>query len=1162
MNDNSRSYIAFISYRHTELDKKAAELIQKRIESYHVPKEYRQKAGGSRLGLCFRDETELPASASLSDNIYEALDHSKYLIVVSTPELPHSRWCEEEIRYFLKTHDRDHVLAVLVDGEPEESFSPLLLHEFDEDGNIIADMEPLAANIKGPNHTIDFKKLPKEMIRIYAALLGCPFDALWQRERRARLRRLLGFSAAALLVLLAFVGVLLNRNAKISEQNLELSRQVSSMLTDTGYSKLSELDIDGAIGDALQAVSSGDPGVYDHEAIHLLTEARGAYQTNELSSYGVYERSTPIRDFWVTADEKHVILLESTGTIRCLAMDSFEEEWHAAGGDPDAMIYAQFADRVLCKNKRGVYALSIEDGHVLWSFQHSGDYARNYFQALSPDGSVFAVYDRVAYGEEVAPGEVAGYDKAYYCIRFLNTENGEQVGRTVLELERGEAYMPPDSQDESRYQATFSEDGEVLVCAVPTKKTEEDGSITYMATIEMVDMATYEAARVLGNDIQQIYEGFYVSPGHDRLLFSNLSYSGLLWMLSCPMPFVSADAVTYNTIGHHFSTPGGIDQEYEDLSDVNRCKMMVWKDRVMVFSDNTMFIFDSEDTTPLKSYPMSGQIVNAYWLDQEAGLFEVICSDGWIIDYQCKGRLFDPILGKTVDHALRRGIPVGGSLIREDEGSFLLSISEERPGQLIKSIYRSDPHGAAPSFPHLTGQNINSLQLVDGTDTGALFQQNGEGAQLITFSRSGGEELASCVFQERPGSREILPIGSDRFLSQGKAFASDGTIESYGEPFRGIYGEDNSAVYPLNSVVLSDGSILSVNMTYDYGVKNRFMNVASESDPFYGIVPKIITIWHDGKLTKASTDLSSAILWPDDLLDRDSLMLWLDAVAMLGQQDGDTNPFNMVPDAEEVLKGEQSSPLLQDEESVLSRESCSIGANGLVVWYGRDLQIVEAAETDAGEPGVQIVVAENPRFSVYDVHTEKLTHIEDELADTGITKLICGNRDPWILTVRSDGRIELIDAAEGSFSEVASYSEGEISSVAFTADDSLIAVLTIRGQLDVYDTKTREKIYSAVSPMLQDLMLESGLKLTKLEVRRVGEETLCLNASETSASTGYCVLADVGAQLILAEIRNVFAIDVENSCVYCSRGNNQLIRYPLYSAEDLIGWSEVDGVDE
>ena len=149
-----RSYIAFISYRHKPLDKQAAEMIQRRIERYIVPKEYRNQVGGKRLGMVFRDEDELPASSSLSNSITEALDHSKYLLVICTPNLPLSKWCEQEIRYFLKTHDRDHVLAVLVDGEPEKSFSPYLLHTYDEEGNITGDTEPLAANIAGPNHTI------------------------------------------------------------------------------------------------------------------------------------------------------------------------------------------------------------------------------------------------------------------------------------------------------------------------------------------------------------------------------------------------------------------------------------------------------------------------------------------------------------------------------------------------------------------------------------------------------------------------------------------------------------------------------------------------------------------------------------------------------------------------------------------------------------------------------------------------------------------------------------------------------------------------------------------------------------------------------------------------------------------------------------------------
>ena len=138
-----RSFIAFISYRHTPLDKQAAERIQKSIENYVVPAEFRERVGGKKLGMVFRDEDELPVSSSLTDSIYYALDHSKYLIVICTPDLPLSKWCEQEIRYFIRTHDRDHVIAVLVDGTPDESFSPYLLHVFDEEGNI---------TVSGANH--------------------------------------------------------------------------------------------------------------------------------------------------------------------------------------------------------------------------------------------------------------------------------------------------------------------------------------------------------------------------------------------------------------------------------------------------------------------------------------------------------------------------------------------------------------------------------------------------------------------------------------------------------------------------------------------------------------------------------------------------------------------------------------------------------------------------------------------------------------------------------------------------------------------------------------------------------------------------------------------------------------------------------------------------
>ena len=281
------------------------------------------------------------------------------------------------------------------------SFSPYLLHTYDEDGNITGDTEPLAANIAGENHSINRRAFSKEIVRIFAALIGCPFDALWQRERRAKTLRLLSASAAALAVLAVFLVVVLNRNAKINEQNRELEKNMSAVLTDSGFEKLEKLQVDEAIKDGLSALESGDPEIYDHRAVKLLSDALGAYQTDRLTSYTVYRQQTRINELWVSADERHVLLLDSIGTIRCLSADTYAVEWQAESADPDSRIYAGFPDRILYKSKNGVYALSLTDGSLLWSYQH--EYLnKNYFQALSPDKAVFAILDKTTEAETPA----------------------------------------------------------------------------------------------------------------------------------------------------------------------------------------------------------------------------------------------------------------------------------------------------------------------------------------------------------------------------------------------------------------------------------------------------------------------------------------------------------------------------------------------------------------------------------------------------------------------------------------------------------------------------------------------------------------------------------------------------------------------------------------
>jgi hypothetical protein len=87
-----------------------------------------QKQGvPARLGKAFRDEDEIPASTDLSSVIRTALEKSRFLIVVCSTETALSKWVEEEIRTFHALGRSDHIIALLIDGEPDDAFPELLL---------------------------------------------------------------------------------------------------------------------------------------------------------------------------------------------------------------------------------------------------------------------------------------------------------------------------------------------------------------------------------------------------------------------------------------------------------------------------------------------------------------------------------------------------------------------------------------------------------------------------------------------------------------------------------------------------------------------------------------------------------------------------------------------------------------------------------------------------------------------------------------------------------------------------------------------------------------------------------------------------------------------------------------------------------------------------
>ena len=322
----SFTYKAFISYRHKPLDSSVAVKVQRTVERYTVPKDLRDLTGGRKIGRVFRDEDELPLSSSLSDSIVHALDDSEFLIVICTPDLPLSRWCEQEIRYFLNTHDRDHVITVLADGIPDDSFSPLLLHTYDEEGNITGDTEPLAANIAADTDRKRWKLFAKEKFRILACLIGCAFDELYKREQRYKRRRAAALGSVTAAVVLLFIGVLLNRNAVIRKNYEQALRNQSVYLAAESQRLLEEGDRLSAIAVAIEALPSeeGERPLVS-KAEYALAESVNAYSTDwyrgRRSNYVInsaLKHSNAVRSF---------ILSENGDVVVSLSKDSLITAW-------------------------------------------------------------------------------------------------------------------------------------------------------------------------------------------------------------------------------------------------------------------------------------------------------------------------------------------------------------------------------------------------------------------------------------------------------------------------------------------------------------------------------------------------------------------------------------------------------------------------------------------------------------------------------------------------------------------------------------------------------------------------------------------------------------------------------------------------------------------
>jgi tetratricopeptide (TPR) repeat protein len=247
---DSPKYWAFISYSHR--DTRWAEWLHRGLESYHPPKSLvgtvtARGAVPKRMHPVFRDREELPSATDLGALISAALEQSNCQIVVCSPQAAKSKWVNEEILAFKRFGREDRIFCLIVGGEPnatdmpgregEECFPPALRFRLAADGALSAiRTEPIAADARPGK---DGKS--RAMLKVIAGVLGLGYDALAQRERQRRNRRLLVITCAAMVGMVITSGLavyaLFQRNSAQrqtvrAEAEAETARQTTNFLVD------------------------------------------------------------------------------------------------------------------------------------------------------------------------------------------------------------------------------------------------------------------------------------------------------------------------------------------------------------------------------------------------------------------------------------------------------------------------------------------------------------------------------------------------------------------------------------------------------------------------------------------------------------------------------------------------------------------------------------------------------------------------------------------------------------------------------------------------------------------------------------------------------------------------------------------------------------------
>ena len=526
-------YDAFISYRHSELDDFVAGKLHKKLESFKIPKVIKNKIKNEKKGIerVFRDVEELPLSDDLSESITTALNNSDFFIAVCTPRYIESKWCMKELEVFLQNHDRDHVLLVLAEGEPDESFPEILKFEdiklTDEAGSIVTERrekEPLAADTRGADRREISKAIDTAVIKLCAAIMGLSYDDLKQRHHEALVRKMtftVGGISLAILIFAIFATVTLvmigRKNVLIEAQYDKLEKLYAGSMV----SVAKDLMGDGRRMDAIYALRSvlpDDAGEgYNADALDCLTTILGVYGTGEQHfPVKTYDIKSMVLDYDVSNDGNYLWISDMLAlyVFDVQSGEKIMEIGRISGGLFSAAFCGEDGIVVLDGTDAYYYKIHEENGKLLEDV-HRLD---SCFPSTDAD-LAFILCDKELIGIDGAGNisyRIALKDTFDY-VYFASSDMSFADGRMCLSFTDGKScFILVADEYTGKICRTFEEKGEKSVCAFT------DGGTLFISASEYYDDYYNEKTVVRAMDIESgtelwtkemmdLYAGEYLS---------------------------------------------------------------------------------------------------------------------------------------------------------------------------------------------------------------------------------------------------------------------------------------------------------------------------------------------------------------------------------------------------------------------------------------------------------------------------------------------------------------------------------------------------------------------------------------------------------------------------------------------------------------------------